>query len=324
MSAFHVLRGLDKVPPALKNGVIAIGNFDGCHRGHQHIFATAQAKAKSEGRPLIMLTFEPHPRDVFAPEPFLFRLSEGEQKARLAAALGFDGIVVMPFGPTLAAVEADGFVKCFLVDALEASQVVVGADFHFGKARAGTPEFLSAAGEKYGFGVHRLDILESEGASISSSRIREALKTGEVAQANRLLGYHWLLEGTVISGDKRGRELGFPTANFALPANSDLAQGVYAVRIKLGNRILDGVAAYGKPMFDNVQPPFEAHIFDFDEDIYGSHIAVTLVDFIRGQIKFDGLEQLITQMSIDSDKARDILAKVQPLSEIDRQMGVII
>lgn len=324
MPAFHVLRGLDEVPPALNNCVVAIGNFDGCHRGHQHIFASATAKAAAAGRPCVMLTFEPHPRDVFAPEPFLFRLTDGEQKARLAAALGFDGIVVMPFTPSLAAVEADSFVKRFLVDALHVSDVVVGADFHFGKARAGTPEFLKEAGERYGFGVHIHELLKSDTETISSSRIRGALKAGKTVEANHLLGYHWIVEGTVIAGDRRGRELGYPTANFALPANSDLAQGVYAVRVKLGNRLFDGVAAYGKPMFDNVQPPFEAHIFDFDEDIYGSHIEITLVEFLRGQQKFDGLDQLITQMDIDSRKAREILSTVKPLSDLDRQLGVII
>jgi riboflavin kinase / FMN adenylyltransferase len=280
--------------------------------------------AKANGRPSVMVTFEPHPRDVFAPKPFLFRLTDGEQKARLAAALGFDGIVVLPFTPTLAAVEAEDFVTRFLIEALKVSEVVVGADFHFGRGRAGTPQFLKDAGSRHGFGVHVFDLLASGVGAISSSRIREALKAGETAAANQLLGYHWLVEGTVIAGDKRGRELGFPTANFALPANSDLAQGVYAVRVKLGNRIMDGVAAYGKPMFDNVQPPFEAHIFDFDEDIYGSHIAITLIDFLRGQQKFDGLDQLITQMNIDSQKARDILAMVKPLSDLDRQLGVII
>ena len=324
MSAFSFLRSLDAVPPALKGGVVVIGNFDGCHRGHQHIFNKARELAAEGNKPLVMVTFEPHPRDVFAPEPFMFRLTDGEQKARLAAAFGFKGIVIMPFSHVLAAVEAEEFVKAYFVDALGAADVVVGADFHFGRARAGTPAFLRDAGKRHGFAVHQLDLVGDEGDAISSSRVREALEAGNVTRANELLGYHWIIEGTVIMGDQRGRTLGYPTANFALPANSRLAEGVYAVRVKLGNRLFDGVAGYGKPMFDNTQPPFEAHIFDFAEDIYGAHIEVALVCHIRGNIQFSGLDALIEQMNKDSAKAHEILAAARPLSELDRQLGFII
>jgi len=323
LTAFHVLRGLERVPPLLKGCVVAIGNFDGCHRGHQHVLAEANAIAARTGRPSVMLTFEPHPRDVFAPEAFMFRLTDGEQKARLAAALGFAGIVIMPFSRTLAAVAADDFVQNFLVEALEVSAVVVGADFQFGRGREGTPQFLADAGDRKGFAVSRLPLLESEDQPVSSSRIRKALSVGDVHLANTLLGYHWLVEGAVISGDRRGRELGYPTANFSLPANSGLAQGVYAVRIRLGNRLLDGVASYGKPMFDNTQPPFEAHIFDFDEDIYGSHIEVALIGQLRGQSTFDSLDALITQMDADSAAARRMIGTARPLSELDRRLGYI-
>lgn len=323
MPAFHVLRGLEEVSDALKGCVVAIGNFDGCHRGHQRIFAEATALAEKTGAPALMLTFEPHPRDVFAPEPFLFRLSDGEQKERLAVALGFDGIVFMPFSKALAAVEAEDFVRRFLVEALNVSAVVVGADFHFGKARAGTPAFLADAGKRYGFVVRQLSILADSGEPVSSSRIRKALQDGETTTANTLLGYHWIIEGTVIEGDRRGRELGYPTANFALPAKTELAQGVYAVRIRLGTRVLDGVASYGKPMFDNSQPPFEAHIFDFNENIYGAHIEVALVCHIRGQMTFESLEALIARMDTDSAEARKVLKTAQPLSLLDRQLGFI-
>lgn len=323
MSAFHVLRGLDRVPPALKNGVTAIGNFDGCHLGHQSICQQAIGLAKKSGLPAIMLTFEPHPRDVFAPEPFMFRLSDGEQKARLASAMGFDGIVIMPFSPTFAKVEAEVFVQDFLVQALDVREVVVGSDFHFGKGRAGSPAFLAQSGKDHGFAVHQFDLLQDTEVPVSSSRIREALEVGKLDFANRLLGYHWVVEGTVISGDRRGRELGYPTANFSLPANSRLAQGVYAVRVRLGNRLLDAVASYGKPMFDNTQPPFEAHIFNFDEDIYGAHIEVALIAHIRGQMKFDGLDQLIAQMDIDSKNAHAALGAAQPISILDEKLGFI-
>jgi len=324
VTAFAFLRSLDSVPASLRGGVVAIGNFDGCHRGHQTVLAEARQLAEKAGKPSILLTFEPHPRDVFAPEPFLFRLSDGEQKARLAAALGFSGIAILPFSRTLASVEAEAFVRSYLVDALGASAVVVGADFHFGRGRAGTPEFLRQAGRHHGFFVNQVELVTDGDEAISSSLIREALEKGEVDRANHLLGYHWMVEGTVIKGDQRGRTLGFPTANFALPANSHLAEGVYAVRVKLGNRLFDGVAGHGKPMFDNTQPPFEAHILDFDEDIYGSHIQVALVCHLRANIQFDGVEGLISQMNKDKLKAREVLGQAKPISELDRHLGFII
>jgi riboflavin kinase/FMN adenylyltransferase len=158
---------------------------------------------------------------------------------------------------------------------------------------------------------------------VSSSRIRAALTKGELDKANRLLGYHWIVEGIVIEGDKRGRELGYPTANFKLPDNSKLAQGIYAVRLKLGDRLLDGGASFGKPMFDNTQPPFEVHIFDFDEDIYGEKLEVALINHIRGQMTFDGIDELIQQMDADSIKARAALIDVPALSDLDQELGFI-
>lgn len=324
MAEFKILDGLENVPAELKNCVVAIGNFDGCHLGHQRVFLAATSLAQSTGKPAVMLTFEPHPRDVFAPEPFMFRLTDSAQKARLAKAFGFDGIVIMPFDRAFAAIDADDFVSKFILDALAASAVVVGADFHFGKGRTGTPEFLANAGTTHGFEVHQLNLLEESEAAVSSSRIRDALSTGELDIANQLLGYHWIVEGIVIEGDRRGRELGYPTANFAIPDNSKLEQGIYAVRLKLGERLLDGVASYGKPMFDNSQPPFEVHIFDFDEDIYGEKVEVALISHIRGQMTFDGLKGLISQMDKDSAKARAALAGIQPLSNLDRHLGFII
>ena len=206
-----------------------------------------------------MLTFEPHPRDVFAPAPFMFRLTPPDIKARLCAALGLDGIVLMPFSRDLSMVEAEDFVSRFLVKALRVSGVVVGADFHFGHNRRGTPDFLRAAGAVHGFSVDILDLLPEAREIISSSRIRTALAAGDVKLANGLLGYHWFFGGEVVKGDQRGRLLGFPTANIATNSSFGLAQGVYAVRARLGERLLDGVASYGKPMFNNELPPFETH-----------------------------------------------------------------
>ncbi len=321
MSGFIRLSGLDHVPASLKGAMVAVGNFDGCHRGHQRVFSALKAKAQAAGVPALVLTFEPHPRDVFAPAPFMFRLTHAEQKARIVEALGLDGIVVMPFSMEFSKIEAEDFVSRFLVDALAVKGVSVGADFHFGYKRRGTPDFLRASGEQHGFAVDILDMLDEGDDHISSSRIRSALGAGDVPAANQLLGYHWFLTGTVVKGDQRGRQLGFPTANVASPTGFGLAQGVYAVRLKLGDRLLSGAAAYGKPMFNNERPPFETWIFDFDEDIYGQEISVALIAHVRGQKVFSGLDELIAAMTADGLNARDLLTRCGPLSELDRKLG---
>lgn len=301
--------------------MVAVGNFDGCHRGHQRVFSALKAKAREAGVPALVLTFEPHPRDVFAPAPFMFRLTHADEKARIVEALGLDGIVVMPFSLEFSRIEAEDFVSRFLVEALDVRGVSVGADFHFGYKRRGTPDFLRASGEAHGFEVDILDMLDEGDDHISSSRIRAALGEGDVPAANQLLGYHWFLTGTVVKGDQRGRALGFPTANVASPTGFGLAQGVYAVRLKLGDRLLSGAAAYGKPMFDNERPPFETWIFDFDEDIYGREISVALIAHVRGQKVFSSLDELIAAMTADGVSARDMLTRCAPLSELDRKLG---
>ncbi|UJW85186.1 bifunctional riboflavin kinase/FAD synthetase [Devosia sp. SL43] len=321
MSQFQRLADLDAVPANLRGAYVAIGSFDGFHRGHQTVLGTLKARAAEAGVPAVVLTFEPHPRDVFAPAPFMFRLTEGDEKAQLAEALGLDAIAILNFDRAFSQIEAEDFVSRFLVDALAVTGVIVGSDFHFGRQRRGTPTFLKASGDAHGFAVETLDLMDEGDEVISSSRIRAALSEGAVSAANRLLGYHWFFDGCVVKGDQRGRELGYPTANTVTHANFQLAQGVYAVRAKLGDRLLDGVAAFGKPMFNNQRPPFETHLFDFDEDIYGQTISVALIGHIRGQEVFNGLDQLITAMDRDSRKARDILAAAEPLSELDRKLG---
>lgn len=323
MTNFKIYHGFDEIPPHPDGRVVAIGNFDGCHLGHQRVLTAATSLARPRGCPVLMLTFEPHPSDVFAPKPFLFRLTDGAQKARIAKAFGFDGIVLAPFNKQTASISAEDFVDDIILGKFNANAVVVGADFHFGKARLGTPDFLAHAGTSRGFEVHQLNLLQDNGEQVSSTRIRKALSTGKLDEANRLLGYHWIVEGNVIEGDKRGRELGYPTANFALPDHSNLAQGIYAVKVRVDGKIHDGVASFGKPMFDNSQPPFEAHIFDYDRDIYGERIEIALISHIRGQMTFSGLDELITQMDADSIEARKALAEVKPLSDIDRYLGFI-
>lgn len=301
--------------------MVAIGNFDGCHRGHQRVFGALRDRARALGVPALMLTFEPHPRDVFAPEPFMFRLTYAEQKARIAEEMGLDGIVVMPFSREFSQIEAEDFVRRFLVEALAVRGVSVGADFHFGHKRRGTPAYLAEAGIQNGFEVVVLDLLDEGDDHISSSRIRGLLGKGDVVAASHLLGYHWYLSGTVIKGDQRGRELGFPTANVATPTGFGLLQGVYAVRVRLNGRLLDGVASYGKPMFNNERPPFETWIFDFDEFIYGETLEVALLGMVRGQEKFRGLDELIAAVNRDAREARKFLQTTVPVSDLDRRLG---
>lgn len=319
--SFARLSSLADLPADLRGAYVAIGNFDGLHRGHQSIVEALRQRAGAAGVPALMLTFEPHPRDVFAPAPFMFRLTQGEAKARLAAALGLDGIVILPFDHAFSQTEAEEFVETILVAQLGVRGVITGSDFHFGRQRRGTPAFLRAAGERLGFAVETLDLMDEGDEPISSSRIRAALSEGAVTAANRLLGYHWFFDGCVVQGDQRGRELGFPTANTMTPAGFQLAQGVYAVRARLGQRLFDGVAAYGKPMFDNQRPPFETHLFAFDEDIYGQTLQVALIGHIRGQEVFSGLDELIAAMDRDSNKARALIAEAAPVSELDERLG---
>ncbi len=321
--SFVRLSSLDDLPAHLRGAFVAIGNFDGLHRGHQSIIAALLARAHAAGVPALMLTFEPHPRDVFAPAPFMFRLTQGDAKARLAEAMGLDGIVILPFDTQFSQTEAEDFVQTILVDKMGVRGVITGADFHFGRQRRGTPLFLQGEGKRLGFAVETLDLMDEGDEVISSSRIRAALSEGAVAAANRLLGYHWFFEGCIVKGDQRGRELGYPTANTLTPTGFQLAQGVYAVRARLGNRLLDGVAAYGKPMFDNQRPPFETHLFDFDEDIYGQTLHVALVGHIRGQEVFAGLDALVAAMDRDSKKARALIAAAQPIGALDARLGFI-
>ncbi len=323
MAGFVRLSSLADLPSHLRGACVAIGNFDGLHRGHQSIVRALRVKADADGVPALLLTFEPHPRDVFAPSPFMFRLTHGDAKARLAQAMGLDGIIVLPFDRAFSQNEAEVFVETMLVEQLGVRSVIVGADFHFGRQRRGTPAFLRAAGERLGFDVDLLDLMDESDEPISSSRIRAALSEGAVTAANRLLGYHWFFEGCVVKGDQRGRELGYPTANTMTPTGFQLAQGIYAVRARLGDRLLDGVAAYGKPMFDNQLPPFETHLFDFDEDIYGQTLTVALVGHIRGQEVFAGLDELMAAMDRDSRKARQLLDEAMPISALDRALGFV-
>jgi riboflavin kinase/FMN adenylyltransferase len=307
---FTVVRDEGEGLEHLRTAVVAIGNFDGVHRGHRSVIALAQRRAQAAGRPAAVLTLEPHPRSYFRPDERLFRLSDVGQKMRLLAATGLDGALVLTFNAALAGLPAERFVSEILVGRLQTGGVAVGFDFHFGQGRGGSPAFLKDAGARYGFPVDIAPPLEDEGRPVSSGTIRKALEAGRVVEAAELLGYPWFVTGEVVHGDKRGRDLGFPTANIRLDPACGLKHGIYAVRVAIGSARHDGVANFGRrPMFDNGAPLFEIHLFDFAGDLYGQTLDVALIGWIRPEEKFDSLDALVRQMHEDSARARDALRR---------------
>lgn len=312
------------LPAELRDGVVAIGNFDGVHRGHQAVLGTARAASEALGAPLLCLTFEPHPRSVFSPDRPVPRLTPAPMKARLLGALGFDAVVEHPFIRSFADLSADAFVAEVLLRQLGARHVVVGFDFQFGARRAGTPAFLHGQGAARGFTVTIVEAFADEGGGIvSSSRIREDLAAGRVADAAGRLGYRWTIEGEVVGGQELGRTLGYPTANMALADAGLLGHGIYAVRFRRPDGTLhDGVASYGRrPTFDNGAALFETFLFDFTGDLYGETATVSLFGFLRGEERFDGVEALVRQMDRDAEDARALLAGPMPFSPLDQAIA---
>jgi len=294
----------------LRGAVLAMGNFDGVHRGHQAVIAAAMGRAREFDCPAGVLTFEPHPRDFFHPGEPLFRLTDEATKLRLLAAFGLDGAVVLTFNAALARTTADEFVARILVERFAVSGVIVGFNFHFGKDRAGSPAFLVEQGRKFGFAVDIIPPFELDGRPVSSGPIRDALVAGRVTDAALLLGFPWFVSGKVIHGDKRGRELGFPTANLKLDATCGLRHGVFAVRVGVGGRHYDGVANFGRrPMFDSGAVLLEVFLFDFAGDLYGRDIDVAFIDWIREEKLFGSVADLVRAMEHDTAKARAVLAQ---------------
>ena len=308
--AFLVVRDGEAMPEALRGAVLAIGNFDGVHRGHQALIGEARRIAAGQGRPAGVLTFEPHPRQVFAPDTPLFRLTPEAEKLRLLARLDLEGAVVSRFDAALAGLSAEDFVDRLLGERLGAAGVVVGHDFHFGRGRAGSPERLRALAAARGMGCTVIPAVTDGDEPVSSSAIRRALAEGDVARANALLGYRWFVEGEVAHGAKRGRTLGYPTANLSLPATCGLRHGIYAVRMRLADgRILPGVASFGRrPTFDDGAPLLETHLFGFSGDLYGQTVRVELAAWIRGEERFASAQALVARMDRDSEEARAALA----------------
>jgi len=296
---------------ALRGATVAIGNFDGVHRGHKAVIAAALARAGALGKPSAALTFEPHPRAFFDPDEPLFRLTPEDAKLRLLAAAGLDGAIVLTFNAELAKLSAQDFVRRVLVDRFAISGAAIGFNFHFGANRAGSPEFLQAQGREHGFTVDIVPPLLDGGRPVSSGPIRAALAAGRLDDAAEFLGYPWFVSGTVIHGDKRGRELGFPTANLWLDPACALRHGIYAVRAAIAGRRYDGVASFGRrPMFDSGAVLLEIFVFDFAGDLYGANIDVAFMAWLRDEAMFASAADLMRQMKEDSRLAREALARV--------------
>ncbi|TVR07980.1 MAG: bifunctional riboflavin kinase/FAD synthetase [Salinarimonadaceae bacterium] len=304
-----LVREDDPIAPPLERAVIAIGNFDGVHRGHQALIAHARDMANERGVACGVLTFSPHPRAFFAPDKPFFRITPMREKMAVFASLGLDGAIVRRFDAPLAATSAADFLERFIRAEIGASGVVIGHDFHFGRGREGTPETLRTFCEAHGIACAVVPVVEETGGAISSSAIRTALAEGDVARANALLGYRWFALGDIRHGARRGRDLGYPTANMRLPDGCGLRHGIYAVRMQVDGAIRDGVASFGRrPTFDNGAPLLETFLFDFSGDLYGRQVGVEFVGWIRGEERFESVEALIARMNSDSALARSMLA----------------
>jgi riboflavin kinase/FMN adenylyltransferase len=300
------LDGGSAVPERLRGGIVALGNFDGFHKGHQAVVARAVHRARAEGRPVLVATFDPHPVRFFKPDLPPFRLTTLDQRERLFAAAGADAMIVFRFTAELASVMAPDFVTDHLASRIGAIGVVTGEDFTFGKGRGGDVELLKMLGRANQMSVDSVPPVVEDGEPVSSSRVREALQAGDCDTAARLLTRPFAIEGVVEHGDKRGRTLGYPTANIALANYLRPRFGVYAVRGRLADgRLLDGAANLGtRPTFDPPRELLEPFFFDFDGDLYGRTVEVELVSFLRDEARFESVEPLKAQMARDCDEAR--------------------
>jgi riboflavin kinase/FMN adenylyltransferase len=304
------LDGGSAVPDAFRGGIVALGNFDGFHEGHQAVVGRAVERARAEGRPALVATFDPHPVRHFRPSASPFRLTSLDQRQRLFAAAGADAMIVFRFDGDLAATTAEEFVSGRLVGLIGAAGVVTGEDFTFGQGRGGNVEVLKRLGKAHGLSALAVGPVLEDGEPVSSSRIRDALQDGDCATATRLLTRPFAIEGVVEHGDKRGRTLGYPTANLSLGAYLRPRFGIYAVRGRLPDgRVLHGAANLGvRPTFDPPRELLEPYFFGFEGDLYGQTIEVELIAFLRPEEKFDSLGALKVQMEADCAEARRVLA----------------
>ncbi len=314
----------EPVPELFRNAVIAIGSFDGVHIGHQGLIEATVAEADGMSSVAIALTFEPHPRTFFRPAAPVFRLTSAPAKRILLGIAGAKGVVEARFDRDLSRLKPVDFVKSVLVDRLSAAAIVVGDGFRFGKDRGGDTEILRSLCKEAGFGVEIVSpITDQDGRVISSGLVRDGLRNGDIDLARAALGYLWFITGTVVDGEQRGRDLGYPTANLALPDAMDLRHGVYAVAARWdGGTSVLGVASYGiRPTFGGGEPILEVHLFDFSGNLYGKDLAIVFHGWLRPEERFDSTASLVRQMAADADRARAIHAGANAGSMIDRALA---
>ena len=309
----RIIRDTQFINPEDRGASVAIGNFDGVHLGHQAVIDIARGEAARLGAPLGVMTFEPHPRQFFAPDTPAFRLMNAEARAHRLEKLGVERLYELNFGAALAELSAREFAEDVIHKSLGLTHIVVGADFRFGKGRAGTADDLRAFGQEMGFGVTVAPLVADAKGEYSSTNIRKALSEGRPGDAARILGHWHRIEGEVIRGDQRGRELGFPTANTSIVGLHPPKFGVYAVKIDVNSGphagSYDGAASIGvRPMFGENLPNLESFLFDFQGDLYGEHLSVALVEYLRPEVRFESLDALIAQMDADCTRAREILS----------------
>lgn len=309
----RIIRDYSFVNDADRGASVAIGNFDGVHLGHRAVIDIARKAGEAIGAPLGVMTFEPHPRQYFAPDAPAFRLMSREAKAHRLEKLGVQKLYELNFNAALSGLTPEAFAQKVIVDGLGLKHVVVGADFCFGKGRKGSVADLKRFGAEMGFGVTVAELVAGDTGEVSSTAIRQALSDGRPRDAAAMLGHWHRMDGTVIGGDQRGRDLGFPTANMNIDGLHQPKFGVYAVLVDVlegpHKGSYHGAASLGmRPMFNGQSPNLETYIFDFKGDIYGAPISVGLVDYLRPEAKFESLDALIAQMDADCDKARQILA----------------
>ena len=312
----QVVRHFENIAPAFRGVSVALGNFDGVHRGHRAVIGAAQEVAGNLNVPLGVLIFEPHPQEYFAPQKPFFRLTPFRAKARLLEQLGVEVIFALPFDARMAGMEPVDFVTDVIMHGLNAVHVAVGYDFRFGAKRAGDAALLAYMGQMEGFGVSIVPpVMGKAGEIYSSTRIRAFLNEGEPEKAAGLLGHWWTVDGRIVSGDKRGRVIGFPTLNIPLHEHVPLKRGVYAVRVEIEDGpykgFFDGVANVGhRPTFGKSELLLEAHLFDFEGDLYGAHADVSFIAFLREERRFEGLEALKSQIGLDGAQAKRHLARL--------------
>ena len=306
---FAIIRDTTPASDIPKRAVVAMGNFDGVHLGHRAVIAAALQMGRAHGCPALALTFEPHPRRFFSPNTPQFRLTDEAAKLRLLAGTGLAGAVVMTFDKGRAGTTAQDFIHHDLIERLGISGIAVGYDFHFGKGRVGSPSLLVSEAPRLGIEVDVQPHVDIEERPVSSSTIRMALAEGQIEEATKMLDGPWFVTGEVIHGEKRGRDLGYPTANIRLDPSCGLKHGIYAVRAGRGAERFDGVASFGRrPTFDNGAPLLEVFLFDFKGDLYGTVLDIAFIGFIREELRFDSVEALVTRMNDDSARARAMLA----------------